>query len=146
MTPAPSKNFRLLLLSGGGYFMAMQAGNPNFVLPWISTHLGASAILVVLIVPMVQVGRVVAELLMGPKLNALSFRKGVHTASLLGLAVSMLLAAFAAGVLPPGTLRIIATITQGQLLRRERRFSTRSARAAPDLADATAWRASAAKN
>jgi MFS family permease len=104
MTSAPSNNFRLLLLSGGGYFMALQAGNPNFVLPWISTHLGATAILVVLIVPMVQIGRVVTELLLGPKLTALSFRKGVHTASLLGLAVSMMLAAFAAGILPPQLL------------------------------------------
>ena len=95
MPVAHLKNYRILLCGGGGYIMALMLGNPNFVLPWLSSHLGGPAFLVALIVPLMQIGQVVSELGIGPKLQRLTQYKQVLVIAVLGLAVSMLLAALA---------------------------------------------------
>jgi MFS family permease len=95
------RNFWLHILGGGGLLMAIQFGNPQLVLPWISHHLGVAYILVALLVPMFQAGMVVAELTIAPQITRLSLRKRVVAGSGLLLAgLFALIFGAAAGLAP----------------------------------------------
>ncbi len=99
---AQARNYRLMLIGGGVYMMALQFGNPQVVLPWIVSNLGVAPIFTALIVPVVLVGLVFGQLFLGPGLAQRRTRKWPLIVSILGLALVVMLAALAAVLLPPG--------------------------------------------
>lgn len=92
---------RLILVGGGAYLFALQLANPHLVLPWIASNLGVAPVLIALIVPAVQVGQILGQLLLGPKLANLRRRKIAMQVAQLGLALAIGSAALAAVTLPP---------------------------------------------
>jgi MFS family permease len=95
------RNYALHLLGGGFLFVALQFGNMRLVVPWIDTQLGVAYLLVALIVPVLQVGLVLAQLGGAPLLARFALRKQPVVGLLLVLVAALLAIIGAAAGLPP---------------------------------------------
>ena len=61
---AETRNNWLYMGAGGIFLVALQFGNPQLVLPWMSSERGVSPVLIALFVPAVQVGQVFSLLML----------------------------------------------------------------------------------
>lgn len=98
---AETRNNWLYMGGGGVFLVALQFGNPQLVLPWMSSERGVSPVLIALFVPAVQVGQVFSLLMLGPMLARLRVKKWLLATSVLGLGLVIALAALASAALAP---------------------------------------------
>ena len=98
---AETRNNWLYMGAGGIFLVALQFGNPQLVLPWMSSERGVSPVLIALFVPAVQVGQVFSLLMLGPMLARLRIKKWLLATSVLGLGLVIALAALASATLAP---------------------------------------------
>jgi MFS family permease len=73
--PTMRRNITLHVLGGGGLVMALQFGNPEVLLPWIGHHLGVAYVLIALLVPLVESGYVISQLVLAGRAGHIPLRK-----------------------------------------------------------------------
>jgi len=73
--PTMRRNLTLHVLGGGGLVMALQFGNPEILLPWIGHHLGVAYVLIALLLPLVESGYVISQLVLAGHIGHMALRK-----------------------------------------------------------------------